>query len=60
MIKNISKKEFIVFASICAISFCYILYFDKKKYKRKKLDKEIAETIKKLNNGCIDNGDAKE
>ena len=52
--------DIIVFASICAISFCYILFFDKSKSsKRKKIDKEIAEAIKKLNNGDFGNNSTK-
>ena len=51
MTENMNKTNIIVFASICAISFCYILFFDKSKSRRKKkLDREIAETIKNLNN----------
>ena len=45
-----NKTNVIVFASISAISFCYILFFDKNKGRRKKLSKEIAEAIKKLDN----------
>ena len=60
MIKNMNKTDIIVFASICAISFCYILFFDKSKSsKRKKIDKEIAEAIKKLNNGDFGNNSTK-
>ena len=57
MIKNINKTDIIVFASICAISFCYMLFFDKSKSskRKKKIDKEIAEAIKKLNNGNFGN-----
>ena len=55
-----NKTDIIVFASICAISFCYILFFDKSKSsKRKKIDKEIAEAIKKLNNGDFGNNSTK-
>ena len=55
-----NKTDIIVFASTCAISFCYILFFDKSKSsKRKKIDKEIAEAIKKLNNGDFGNNSTK-
>ena len=55
-----NKTDIIVFASICAISFCYILFCDKSKSsKRKKIDKEIAEAIKKLNNGDFGNNSTK-
>ena len=41
-----NKTDVIVFASICAISFCYILFFDNKRNRKKKLDREIAEKNK--------------
>ena len=47
-----NKTDIFIFAGICAISFCYILFFGESKSKtRKKIDREIAETIEKLNNG---------
>ena len=45
--------DFIVFASICAFSFCYILFFDKKNNSRKKIEREIDEAIKKINESSV-------
>ena len=52
-IKNMNKMDVIVFASICAFSFCYILFFDNKNNSRKKIDKEIDETIKKISETSV-------
>ena len=48
-----NKMDVIVFASICAFSFCYILFFDNKNNSRKKIDKEIDETIKKISETSV-------
>ena len=46
-----NKMDVITFASICVVSVFYIYFFDKKNNNsRKKIRKEIDETIKKLNN----------
>ena len=52
-----NKTNIIIFASICTISFCYMLFFNKSKSskKKKKIDKEIAEAVKILNNGNFRN-----
>ena len=53
-----NKTDIFIFAGICAISFCYILVFGEssKSKTRKKIDREIAEIIKKLNNGSDSGG----
>ena len=48
-----NKIDVIVFASICAFSFCYILFFDNNKNSRKKIDREIDETIKKISKTSV-------
>ena len=42
------KMDFIVFASICAFSFCYILLSNNNNNSRKKIRKEIDEVIKQI------------
>ena len=55
-----NKTDIFIFAGICAISFCYIVLFGESKSKtRKKIDKEIAETIKKLSNDISANDSTK-
>ena len=41
------------FASICTFSLCYILFFDKKNTSKKKIDREIEEAIKKINETSV-------
>ena len=48
-----NKVDVIVFASICAFSFCYILFCNKKNNSRKKIEREIDETIKKISKTSI-------
>ena len=45
--------DFIVFASICTFSFCYILFFNNKNNSRKKIDREIDEAIKKISETSV-------
>ena len=48
-----NKVDVIVFASICAFSFCYILFFNNKDNSRKKIESEIDQTIKKISKTSI-------
>ena len=49
-----NKMDVIVFASICAFSFCYILFFNNNNNSRKKIDREIDEAIKKISEKSVD------
>ena len=42
------KKDVIVFASICALSFFYILLFNNKDENRKKIEIEIDQAINEI------------
>ena len=49
-----NKMNVIVFASICAFSFCYILFLNNNNNNsRKKIDREIHEAIKKISEKSV-------
>ena len=52
-----NKMDVIVFASICAFSFCYILFFDNNNNSRKKINREIEEALKNIRNLNNDSND---
>ena len=48
-----NKEDVIVFASICAFSFFYIMFFNNKDNSRKKIQSEIDEAIKEISKKSI-------